>query len=209
MLHWTLFAIPKLLVVTFQSSAEDILFLSKQKTLRVVNRRFTCFVYRVERNFEDSVACLVCYLLTSELDRVSCRAWWDHFKLLWILLDNSLLQSLIIVSSEKSKQDAGAVTQANKHSTIEAKVMQTKSKNMKAVSSLVGSVRQGEFDWLEFLKTYCNLTEFEARECSDMLKVIIEEDSMGVDTAVLERLGNRGPSNSTESCCWYKKLHEK
>jgi len=62
---------------------------------------------------------------------------------------------------------------------------------------------------MEFLKTYCNLTEFEARECSDMLKVMIEEDSMGVDTAVLERLGNRGPSNSTESCCWYKKLPEK
>jgi len=62
---------------------------------------------------------------------------------------------------------------------------------------------------MEFLKTYCNLTEFEARECSDMLKVMIEEDSMGVDTAVLERLGNRGPSNSTKSCCWYKKLHKK
>ncbi|KAK4528022.1 hypothetical protein GAYE_SCF48G5956 [Galdieria yellowstonensis] len=189
MLHWTLFAIPKLLVVTFQSSAEDILFLSKQKTLRVVNRCFTCFVYRVERNFEDSVACLVCYLLTSELDRVSCRAWWDHFKLLWTLSENFLQESLKILSSEKSKQDAGAVTQAHEHSTIESNVLQAKSKKMKAVSSSVGS--------------------FEARECSDMLKVIIEEDSMGVDTAVLERLGNRGPSNSTESCCWYKKLHEK
>ncbi|KAK4527271.1 hypothetical protein GAYE_SCF37G5193 [Galdieria yellowstonensis] len=65
---------------------------------------------------------------------------------------------------------------------------------MKAVSSSVGSVRQVKFDWMEFLKTYCNLTEFEARECSDMLKVMIEEDLMGVDTAVLERLGIEDPA---------------
>jgi len=175
----------------------------------------------LSETLKDSVACLVCYLLTSELDReflgstpnsklkrLFCnnRAWWEHFKLLWILFDNSL--SLKILSLEISKQDAGAVTQAHGHSTIESSVMQAK-KNMKAVSSSVGAVRQGEFDWMELLKIYCNLTEFEARECSDMLKVIIEEDLMGVDTAVLERLGNRGPSNSTESCCWYKKLHEK
>jgi len=47
---------------------------------------------------------------------------------------------------------------------------------------------------MEFLKTYCNLTESEARECSDMLKVMIEEDLMGVDTAVLERLGIEEPA---------------
>jgi len=47
---------------------------------------------------------------------------------------------------------------------------------------------------MEFLKTYCNLTEFEARKCSDMLKVMIEEDLMGVDTAVLERLGIEDPA---------------
>jgi len=114
--------------------------------------------------------------------------------LLWTLLDNSLLESLKILSSEKSKQDAGAVTQANKHSTIESSVVQAKSKNMKAVSSSVDSVRQGKFDWMEFLKTYCNLTKFEARECSDMLKVMIEEDLMGVETAVLERLGIEDPA---------------
>jgi len=53
---------------------------------------------------------------------------------------------LKILSSEKSKQDAGGVTQANEHSTIESSVMQAKSKNMKAVSSSVGAVRQGKFD---------------------------------------------------------------
>ena len=114
--------------------------------------------------------------------------------MLWTLLDNSLLESLKILSLEKSKQDAGAVTQAHEHSTIDANVVQAKSKNMEAVSSSVGSVRQGEFNWMEFLKTYCNLTESEARECSDMLKVMIEEDLMGVDTAVLERLGIEEPA---------------
>jgi len=47
---------------------------------------------------------------------------------------------------------------------------------------------------MEFLKTYCDLTEFEARECSNMLKVMIEEDLMGVDTAVLERLRIEDPA---------------
>ncbi|KAK4526790.1 hypothetical protein GAYE_SCF28MG4707 [Galdieria yellowstonensis] len=119
----------------------------------------------------------------NKLERLFCnsRAWWEHFKLLWTLLENSLQESLKILSSEKSKQDAGAVAQG-------------KSKKMKAVSSSVGSVRQVKFDWMEFLKTYCNLTESEARECSDMLKVMIEEDMMGVDTAVLERLGIEDPA---------------
>jgi len=69
--------------------------------------------------------------------------------LLWTLFDNSL--SLKILSLEISKQDAGAVTQqAHEHSTIESSVMQAKSKKMKAVSSSVGAVRQGKFDWMEF-----------------------------------------------------------
>jgi hypothetical protein len=38
---------------------------------------------------------------------------------------------LKILSSEISKQDAGAVTQAHEHSTIESSVMQAKSKNMR------------------------------------------------------------------------------
>jgi len=89
------------------------------------------------------------------------------------------------LSSEKSKQDAGAATQANKHSTIECHA----SKKMKAVSSSVGSVRQGEFDWIEFLKTYFDLTESEARVCCDMLKVMNESDLEGMNSNVVRRLG--------------------
>jgi len=96
------------------------------------------FIELIE-TLKDSVVCLVCYLLTSELEReflgstpnsklkrlfCNSRAWWEHFRLLRTILENSL--SLKILSSEKSKQDAAAVTQANKHSTIEAKVMQAK-----------------------------------------------------------------------------------
>ncbi|KAK4528176.1 hypothetical protein GAYE_SCF53G6111 [Galdieria yellowstonensis] len=56
-------------------------------------------------------------------------------------------------------------------------------------SSSVVPVRQGEFDWMEFLKTYCDLTESEARVCSDMLKVMNESDLEGMDSNVVRRLG--------------------
>ncbi|KAK4527199.1 hypothetical protein GAYE_SCF37G5121 [Galdieria yellowstonensis] len=41
-------------------------------------------------------------------------------------------------------------------------VKRAEDKEAKADSSVV-SVQQGEFDWMEFLKTYCALTESEAR----------------------------------------------
>jgi len=53
----------------------------------------------------------------------------------------------------------------------------------------VVSVRQGEFDWIEFLKTYCDLTESEARVCSDVLKVMNESDLEGMDSNVVRKLG--------------------
>ncbi|KAK4527100.1 hypothetical protein GAYE_SCF34G5022 [Galdieria yellowstonensis] len=117
-----------------------------------------------------------------KLERLFCnsRAWWEHFKLLWTLLENSLQESLKILSSEKSKQDAGAVAQG-------------KSKKMKAASSSVGSVRQGKFDWKEFLKTYCDLTESEASECSNMLRRLGEEEMEGMDSTMLQLLGFKDP----------------
>ncbi|KAK4524488.1 hypothetical protein GAYE_SCF03G2389 [Galdieria yellowstonensis] len=118
----------------------------------------------------------------NKLERLFCnsQAWWEHFKLLWTLLENSLRESLKILSSEKSKQDAGAVAQG-------------KSKKMKAVSSSVGSVRQGKFDWMEFLKTYCDLTESEASECSNMLRRLGEEEMEGMDSTILQLLGFKDP----------------
>jgi len=131
----------------------------------------------------------------NELERLFCnsRAWWEHFRLLWILLDSSLLEPLKILSSEKSKQVAGAVTQAHEHSTIDANVVQAKSKNMEAVSSSVGSVRQGEFDWMEFLKTYCDLTESEASECLYALKRFSESEMEVISTSMLKELGIDDP----------------
>jgi hypothetical protein len=57
----------------------------------------------------------------------------------------------------------------------------------------VVSVRQGEFDWMEFLKTYCRLTESEASECCDTLKLMREQEFTSVDTAILEGLGIEDP----------------
>ncbi|KAK4525694.1 hypothetical protein GAYE_SCF15G3603 [Galdieria yellowstonensis] len=57
----------------------------------------------------------------------------------------------------------------------------------------VVSVRQGEFDWMEFLKTYCDLTESEARLCCDTLKLMREQEFTSVDTAILEGLGIEDP----------------
>ncbi|KAK4527019.1 hypothetical protein GAYE_SCF31G4940 [Galdieria yellowstonensis] len=53
----------------------------------------------------------------------------------------------------------------------------------------VVSVRQGEFDWMEFLKTYCRLTESEASECSHRLRGLTEEELESINAYVLRELG--------------------
>jgi len=85
------------------------------------------------------------------------------------------------------------VTRAHEHSTIESNVLQAKSKKMKAVSSFAGSVRQGEFDWMEFLRTYCDLTESEASECSNKLRGLGEEEMEEIDSSILQELGFKDP----------------
>jgi len=62
----------------------------------------------------------------------------------------------------------------------------------KSFSSVV-SVRQGEFDWMEFLKTYCKLTESEASECLYALKRFSESEMEVVSTSMLEELGIDDP----------------
>jgi len=53
----------------------------------------------------------------------------------------------------------------------------------------VVSVRQGRIDWMGFLKTYCDLTESEARECSGRLRRLTEEELEGMNSNVVRRLG--------------------
>jgi len=64
-----------------------------------------------------------------------------------------------------------------------------KSFTRSSSSSPVVSVRQGEFDWMDFLKTYCDLTEAEARESSYRLSRLREQDLEGLDSYLLELLG--------------------
>ncbi|KAK4524784.1 hypothetical protein GAYE_SCF05G2687 [Galdieria yellowstonensis] len=69
---------------------------------------------------------------------------------------------------------------------------------MKAVSSSVGSVRQGEFNWMEFLKTYCNLTESEANECLYAMKRFSESEMEVISTSMLKELGIDDPLKRTK-----------
>ncbi|KAK4523577.1 hypothetical protein GAYE_PCTG70G1473 [Galdieria yellowstonensis] len=57
----------------------------------------------------------------------------------------------------------------------------------------VVSVRQGRFDWMEFLKTYCDLTESEASECLYALEGFSESEMEVVDTSMLKELGIDDP----------------
>ncbi|KAK4526317.1 hypothetical protein GAYE_SCF22MG4231 [Galdieria yellowstonensis] len=57
----------------------------------------------------------------------------------------------------------------------------------------VVSVRQGRFDWMEFLKTYCDLTESEASECLYALERFSESEMEVVDTSMLKELGIDDP----------------
>ncbi|KAK4527450.1 hypothetical protein GAYE_SCF40G5372 [Galdieria yellowstonensis] len=65
---------------------------------------------------------------------------------------------------------------------------QTKRKGVKTDSS-VGSVRRSEFDWMEFVKTYCKLTESEASEYLYTLGGFSESEMEVVDTSMLKELG--------------------
>ncbi|KAK4524641.1 hypothetical protein GAYE_SCF05G2542 [Galdieria yellowstonensis] len=60
-------------------------------------------------------------------------------------------------------------------------------------SSSVVPERQGQFDWMEFLKTYCDLTESEATECWYALKRFSESEMEVVDTSMLKELGIDDP----------------
>ncbi|KAK4528389.1 hypothetical protein GAYE_SCF55G6330 [Galdieria yellowstonensis] len=55
-------------------------------------------------------------------------------------------------------------------------------------SSSVVPVRQGEFDWMEFLKTYSDFAESEASECLYALKRFSESEMEVVDTSMLMEL---------------------
>jgi len=60
-------------------------------------------------------------------------------------------------------------------------------------SSSVVPVRQGEFDWMEFLKTYRDFTESEASECLYALKRFSESEMEVVDTSMLKELSVADP----------------
>ncbi|KAK4523509.1 hypothetical protein GAYE_PCTG69G1405 [Galdieria yellowstonensis] len=60
-------------------------------------------------------------------------------------------------------------------------------------SSSVVPVRQDQFDWMEFLKTYCDFTESEARECLYALEGFSESEMEVVDTSMLKELGIDDP----------------
>jgi len=46
---------------------------------------------------------------------------------------------------------------------------------------------------MEFLKTYCDLTESEASECSNMLRRLGEKEMEGMDSTILQLLGFKDP----------------
>jgi hypothetical protein len=69
----------------------------------------------------------------------------------------------------------------------------SKRKRARRGFSSVGSVQQDEFDWKEFLKTYCDLTESEASECLYALKRFSESEMEVISTSMLEKLGIDDP----------------
>jgi hypothetical protein len=60
-------------------------------------------------------------------------------------------------------------------------------------SSSVVSARGDRFDWMEFLKTYCDLTESEATECLHALEGFSESEMEVVNKGMLKELGIDDP----------------
>ncbi|EME27387.1 archaeal ATPase [Galdieria sulphuraria] len=67
--------------------------------------------------------------------------------------------------------------------------MQVEYKRDEVTTSSLSSVQQNPFDWMNFLKLYCHLTEEEASKCYECLWTFSERDIGFISLGVLQQVG--------------------
>ncbi|GJQ14487.1 hypothetical protein GpartN1_g6278.t1 [Galdieria partita] len=127
---------------------------------------------------------------SEDLERVfgENAGWLEQLKPLYDLLSNSFVDLLRRIPFEESERNSGRMERRNTRPRMDMNVMQVEDTRGESTISVASSV-QVSFDWMNFLKVYCHLTEEESTQCYECLCKFSERDMGVIDSNILEQMG--------------------
>ncbi|GJQ15548.1 hypothetical protein GpartN1_g7339.t1 [Galdieria partita] len=127
---------------------------------------------------------------SEELERVFADnpGWLEQLKPLYDLLSNSFVDLLRRIPFEEYERNSGRMERRSTRSSMDMNMMQVEDTRGESTISVPSSV-QVSFDWMNFLKVYCHLTEEESTQCYECLCKFSERDMGVIDSNILEQMG--------------------
>ncbi|GJQ14328.1 hypothetical protein GpartN1_g6119.t1 [Galdieria partita] len=127
---------------------------------------------------------------SEELERVfgDNVGWLEQLKPLYDLLSNSFVDLLRRIPFEEYERNSGMMERRSTRPRMDMNVMQVEDTRGESTISVPSSV-QVSFDWMNFLKVYCHLTEEESTQCYECLCKFSERDMGVIDSTILEQMG--------------------
>ncbi|GJQ13915.1 hypothetical protein GpartN1_g5706.t1 [Galdieria partita] len=127
---------------------------------------------------------------SEDLERVfgDNAGWLEQLKPLYDLLSDSFVDLLRRIPFEESVRNSGMMERRSTRPSMDMDVMQVEETRRKSTISVPRSV-QVSFDWMNFLKVYCHLTEEESTQCYECLCKFSERDMGVIDSNILEQMG--------------------
>ncbi|GJQ15740.1 hypothetical protein GpartN1_g7531.t1 [Galdieria partita] len=127
---------------------------------------------------------------SEELERVFADnpGWLEQLNSLYDLLSNSFVDLLRRIPFEESERNSGMMERRSTRSSMDMNMMQVEDTRGESTISVPSSV-QVSFDWMNFLKVYCHLTEEESTQCYECLCKFSERDMGVIDSNILEQMG--------------------
>ncbi|GJQ11956.1 hypothetical protein GpartN1_g3747.t1 [Galdieria partita] len=114
--------------------------------------------------------------------------WLEQLNSLYDLLSNSFVDLLRRIPFEESERNSGRMERRNTRPRMDMNMMQMEDTRGESTISVPSSV-QVSFDWMNFLKVYCHLTEEESTQCYECLCKFSERDMGVIDSNILEQMG--------------------
>ncbi|GJQ14080.1 hypothetical protein GpartN1_g5871.t1 [Galdieria partita] len=127
---------------------------------------------------------------SEELERVFADnpGWLEQLKPLSDLLSNSFVDLLRRIPFEESERNSRRMERRSTRPSMDMNMMQVEDTRGESTISVPSSV-QVSFDWMNFLKVYCHLTEEESTQCYECLCKFSERDMGVIDSNILEQMG--------------------
>ncbi|GJQ10447.1 hypothetical protein GpartN1_g2238.t1 [Galdieria partita] len=114
--------------------------------------------------------------------------WLEQLKPLSDLLSNSFVDLLRRIPFEETERNSGMMERRSTRPSMDMNMMQVEDTRGESTISVPSSV-QVSFDWMNFLKVYCHLTEEESTQCYECLCKFSERDMGVIDSNILEQMG--------------------